>query len=115
MKLNISIELNGSERHVGSIIGTGAYDARFCYSTDYIHDSDSIPVSVCLPLQAEPFSAEQTRNFFDGLLPEGYTRKTVANWLHEDEGSYIQILAALGKECLGALKVTDAESQEEVP
>ena len=79
MKLNISIELNGSERHVGSIIGTGAYDARFCYSTDYIHDSDSIPVSVCLPLQAEPFSAEQTRNFFDGLLPEGYTRKTVAN------------------------------------
>ena len=27
--------------------GTGAYDARFCYSTDYIHDSDSIPVSVC--------------------------------------------------------------------
>ena len=47
MKLNISIELNGSERHVGSIIGTGAYDARFCYSTDYIHDSDSIPVSVC--------------------------------------------------------------------
>ena len=72
MKLNISIELNGSERHVGSIIGTGAYDARFCYSTDYIHDSDSIPVSVCLPLQAEPFSAEQTRNFFDELLPEGY-------------------------------------------
>lgn len=25
MKLNISIELNGSERHVGFIIGTGAY------------------------------------------------------------------------------------------
>lgn len=115
MKLNISIELNGSERHVGSITGTADSDARFCYCGDYIRDSGSIPVSASLPLQAEPFSAEQTRNFFDGLLPEGYTRKTVANWLHEDEGSYLQILAALGKECLGALKVTDAESQEEVP
>lgn len=115
MKLNISIELKGMGRHVGSITGTAVSDARFRYCADYIHAPDSISISASLPLQSEPFSPEQTRNFFDGLLPEGYTRRTVANWLHEDEASYLQILAALGKECLGALKVTDAEVQEEAP
>lgn len=114
MKLNIGIELNGLEYHVGSIAGSGTSDARFCYSMDYISDSNSIPVSASLPFQTEPFTPEQTRNFFDGLLPEGYTRKMVANWLHEDDGNYLQILAALGKECLGALKVTNAETVEEV-
>lgn len=110
MKLKISIELNGIDRIVGSIKGSSVDDACFSYDEDYIHQSDSVSVSASLPLRSEPFSPEQTKNYFDGLLPEGYTRKTVAKWLHQEEDNYLRILAALGKECLGALKVTGSDT-----
>lgn len=60
-----------------------------------------------LPLQSEPFSAEKTRNYFDGLLPEGFTRRRVAQFLRADENDYLSILAGLGGECLGALQVLE--------
>lgn len=36
-----------------------------------------------LALQKESFHPEQTRCFFEGLLPEGFSRKAVANWMLE--------------------------------
>ena len=115
MELNISIELGGAEYPVGVISGEGVADARFTYDKDYISQPDSIPVSASLPFQDAPFTPEQTRCYFEGLLPEGFTRKTVASWIHADDRDYLQILSALGKEFLGALKVTDAAQQEEIP
>lgn len=115
MELNISIELHGQELAVGTIVGSSVSDARFTYLDSYMGASTAIPVSVSLPFRAEPFSPQRTRDFFEGLLPEGYTRRTVANWIHADEGDYLQILAALGKECLGALRVTDTAAQETIP
>lgn len=65
-------------------------------------------------IRKETFTPEQTRTFFEGLLPEGFTRRTVAHFIHADENDYLKILAALGKECLGALRVTDeTDSKEE--
>lgn len=115
MELKISIEIGGKEVAVGSIVGNDVSNARFCYSESYISNPDNIPVSHSLQFQTLPFTPEQTRNYFEGLLPEGYTRKTVANWLHADEKNYLQILAALGKECLGALKVIDVTDTEIIP
>lgn len=46
-------------------------------------------ISLSLPLQKESFSPKQTKIFFDGLLPEGFTRKTVACWMHLDEEDYV--------------------------
>ena len=115
MVLNISIELGGVEYPVGVISGEGVEDARFAYCKEYLSRSESIPVSASMPPQEEPFTPEKTRCYFEGLLPEGFTRKTVASWIHADDRDYLQILSALGKECLGALKVTDSASQEEVP
>ena len=115
MQLNISIEIGGEEYSVGRIIGESVQNACFSYNEDYISSAESIPVSVSLPFQREAFTPEQTRCFFEGLLPEGFTRKTVAEWIHADDRNYLGILYALGKECLGALKVTDADRQENIP
>ena len=38
-------------------------------------------------------------------MPEGFTRRSVAQWLHLDENDYLSILHQLGKECLGAIRV----------
>ena len=104
--LIVSMERDGVLRPVGSIRGERSSDARFEYSEDYRNNPDAAPVSLSLPLQEEAFSAERTKNFFEGLLPEGFTRRTVAQWMHVAEEDYLSILHGLGRECLGALCIT---------
>ena len=65
------------------------------------------PISISLPFQEEPFTPEQTRNFFSGLLPEGFMRRRVSELAHVGEGDYTEILADLGSECIGAIKAVE--------
>ena len=104
--LIVSMERSGVMRRVGLISGNNASDSRFSYSEDYLGSDDAAPVSLSLPLQTEAFSPAQTKNFFEGLLPEGFTRRTVAQWMHVAEDDYLPILHGLGRECLGALCIT---------
>lgn len=98
----VHIEINGDPVKVGSISETG-----FCYDPVYLADPGAKPISVSLPLQEAPFSPEKTKCFFDGLLPEGFTRRAVAQWMHISEDDYFPMLAGLGCECLGAIRITD--------
>ena len=112
-ELVISIERNGVMRHVGKISGNDTTDSRFVYFEDYLKSEDAAAISLSLPLQSESFSPAQTKIFFEGLLPEGYTRRTVAQWMHVSEDDYLSILHNLGRECLGALCVTAAGEESE--
>lgn len=105
--LNVSIEINGQTTFAGNIHGEGSEDSSFQYSTTYLDNPDAVPISISLPLQVEPFTAAQTRNYFEGLLPEGFLKMTVAQRMRTDESDYLSILASLGRECLGAIMVTD--------
>ena len=81
-KYQISIERDGRMVPVGSISGESYRTATFSYIEEYLDDRNAVPVSISLPLQRENFSAEQTRRFFEGLLPEGFTTRSVAQLLH---------------------------------
>jgi HipA-like protein len=106
-ELLVSIERGGERIPVGFIRGEGSADARFAYSDTWLRDPASAPISLSLPLQEAPFTSAQTKAYFDGLLPEGFTRSTVARWMHVDDGDYLSILHGLGRECLGALCITE--------
>lgn len=112
MEYFVSIDMQGKPVLVGTIGGTGSSDAQFRYDASYLDRPDAAPISLSLPLQAEPFSAERTKCFFDGLLPEGFTRRAVAEHLHLDENDYVAILYQLGRECIGALRI---HQKDEVP
>ena len=107
--LNILIEIDGKAVPVGTITGTGGDDAVFAYAEEYRAQKGRRPISVALPFEADRFTPRQTHHFFDGLLPEGFTRRSVAAHLHLDEDDYLSILAALGGECLGAIRVVEEE------
>ena len=111
--LIVSMERSGVMRRVGLISGNNASDSRFSYLEDYLRSEDPAPISLSLPLQTEAFSPAQTKNFFEGLLPEGFTRRTVAQWMHVAEDDYLSILHGLGRECLGALCITVEDEESE--
>ena len=77
MVYEVSIERGGVQQLVGTLTGTGPDDAVFAYCQEYL--PSGAPISVSLPLQGEPFSPAQTKNYFDSLLPEGFTRRAVAS------------------------------------
>ena len=108
----VKIEREGLMVSVGTIAGENSQTARFCYDEEYIK-SCKVPISLSLPLQSAPFSAVQTKNYFEGLLPEGFTRRSVAGYMHVDESDYLTILHGLGRECLGAVSITEEAEETE--
>lgn len=104
-QLDVSIEINGRQREVGVISGNSDYDASFCYSEHYLESGTARPISISLPLTEKPYGPEPTRRFFEGLLPEGFMRRTVAEQNRTDDGDYLSILEMLGAECLGAVQI----------
>ncbi len=105
--LQVFLETAGRQVPVGHIRGEKAADAVFSYDPAYLEKTGSVPISQSLPLKAQAFSPSETRCFFEGLLPEGFTRRSVAGKLHVSEDNYIGLLTGLGRECLGAICILD--------
>ena len=110
-KLDVYIQVNGEFVYAGDIVGKDYSDATFGYGDDYLA-SALRPISISLPLQKERFSKEQTYRYFEGLLPEGFARRSVAKWIETDELDYLTILEKLGSECLGGIRIGDAKQED---
>lgn len=96
-RLAVFIEINGKNEYAGEILGHDSGDARFTYAESYLKNPEHRAISIGLPMEEKAFNPMRTRIFFERLLPEGFTRRCVAEWLHIDEGDYISILAGLGR------------------
>lgn len=113
--LSVEIEINGKSLYVGNISGNDYRDACFNYATEYLGLENARAISISLPLTNQIYNADVTRNFFEGLLPEGFMRRSVAKWMRTDENDYLSILAGLGSECLGAIKIIDNSIKGQEP
>jgi serine/threonine-protein kinase HipA len=83
------------------------------YRFRYTHASR--PISLSLPLKDEPFSASESRPFFEALLPEGTVRERIANQLKLASSDSFGLLAELGRDCAGALQVLETTRMSETP
>jgi serine/threonine-protein kinase HipA len=66
-------------------------------------------LSIGLPLRPDLYTANPTRAFLDGLLPEGSARLVIAQQLGIDSPSTFDLLEALGRDCAGAIVVQQDE------
>ncbi len=110
LNLKVQIEINGNFVLTGHITGSSFNDAVFSYDESYIFSPIARAISLSLPLSKKEFDAEATKTFFDGLLPEGFTRQCVADSIHTSSDDYISILRELGSECLGAIRIIDEDN-----
>ena len=67
------------------------------------HGSGAVLLSSSLPVRSEPYSEDTSRAFVEGLLPEGRERRRIAGALGVDPGDGYSLLAALGRDCPGAV------------
>jgi len=94
----------------GELRSTDNRGVIFEYDENYLSDSASIRLSSSLPLQKEEFSQKECIPFFSGLLPEGDSRKKIADYLHVSETSTLKLLESLGGECAGLITLTNEEN-----
>ncbi|MDY2844357.1 MAG: type II toxin-antitoxin system HipA family toxin [Treponema sp.] len=107
LNLKVQIEIDGRFVQAGRITGNSFKDAVFSYDESYVSSPEARAISLSLPLSKKDFDSDATKTFFDGLLPEGFTRQCVAESIHASPDDYISILRELGSECLGAIQIID--------
>ena len=86
---------------------------RFQYDPIYLKEPTSRPVSLLLPLRPEPYIEKTMIPFFDGLIPEGWLLNIAKAHWKLDRKDRMSLLLTLCNDCIGAVKVIDASSEEQ--
>lgn len=109
-KVGESLDVHLYGERVGALERRGPKRYRFRYDEDARarYGDGAIVLSASLPVQAEEFSPSAARPFFDGLLPEGAVRSSLAHSLRVSEEDGFALLKALGVDCAGAVVVLPA-------
>lgn len=71
---------------------------RLQYLAEYVAAPAARPVSLLLPLRAEPYESANLFPIFDNMLPEGDFRNRICRALHLDEGDRFGLLLALAQQ-----------------
>jgi serine/threonine-protein kinase HipA len=105
----------GIVRLDGERVGTIAeieVGTRFTYDAAWLERSDAEPISLTLPLRAEPYDSRSLHPFFENLLPEGWLLEIATRRLHITKEDAVGLLLAVCADCAGAVEIVTAE---EVP
>lgn len=109
----LSIWTNGEL--VGHWTPAGNQPTRLAYADSWLASASARPLSLSLPLpllENKPLRGERVENFFENLLPESSAiRKRLAQrWAAGSEGTF-DLLAAIGRDCVGAVQLLDADEE----
>jgi len=77
----------------------------FQYNAVWINRQDAVPLSLRLPLRAEPYPDDLARPFLSNLLPEGEIKRVIARRLQISENNDFAMLKSIGGECAGAVSM----------
>jgi serine/threonine-protein kinase HipA len=101
--LSLDVYLYGER--VGTLFPAGDDDYRLAYDPNLVAKvgPGKVLLSHALPARSEPYSAEATRAYVEGLLPEGPRRGRLGRELDLEEPDGYLLLAELGHDCPGAV------------
>ncbi len=78
---------------------------EFSYSLEYLQSPDSMPVSVTLPMRAEPYASNTLFSFFDGLIPEGWLLLVAEKVWKVSPRDRMGLLLSCCRDCIGNVSV----------
>lgn len=100
---------------IGLLENRGGGRLRFRYTEEAVARYDgTYLLSYSLPVREGSYSNSQCRPYFDGLLPEGALRDTIARSLGSSPDNTFSLLEELGGDCAGAvvLRAEDAQPDD---
>jgi serine/threonine-protein kinase HipA len=102
--MRLSVALNG--RLVGTLDRASNGAISFAYTPDWLGDERrAIPVSLSLPLREDRYTGAEVSAYFDNLLPDNdQIRRKVAEKVGAEGTDAFNLLARIGRDCVGALQ-----------
>jgi serine/threonine-protein kinase HipA len=101
---------------VGRLEQDGSGSLSFHYDSSWLSRTDARPISLSLPLRAEPYADHAARAFFSGLLPDADARARLAKYLGVSEANPFALLREVGWECAGAIALrSERDTTEDDP
>ncbi len=109
--MSLDVYLHGEL--IGGLFQTGESGYRFAYLPETVEElgAGEVLLSTSLPLRKEPFSADASRAYVEGLLPQGRRRRAIADQLGLDPSDGYGLIAELGHDCLGAVTFVDQDKE----
>lgn len=99
----LSVFLNS--RFVGLLTREPSGAIEFRYDRDWLGWSNTLPLSLSLPLREERYIGAPVSNVFDNLLPDNAAlRRQIAERVGAAGVDAYSLLEALGRDCVGALQ-----------
>ena len=88
----------------------------FKYSQDWLEIEGSRAISLSLPMQRTVIAGDAVHAYFDNLLPDtSAIREQMKDRLGADSTTPFDLLAKVGKDCVGALTFTQEPATGEMP
>lgn len=88
----------------------------FRYSDSWLNSKFARAISVSMPLTDQTYSGDALHAYFDNLLPDSIeVRKHIVDKLGATSTKPFDLLAAVGKDCIGALTFTSSQEPQPVP
>ncbi len=90
---------------IGQLLPLGGNEYQLAYATERVEGfgEGGAVLSNALPGSAEPYSADATCAYVEGLLPSGTRRERIATELGLDPQDGYGLIAELGRDCPGAV------------
>ena len=82
---------------------------RFTYTPEWLSRKDARPVSLTIPLSAEPYVSTGLHPFFENLLPEGWLLEVSSKALKISKNDPFGMLLATCSDCVGAVEIEPLE------
>lgn len=103
-KLNrLNIFMNGIA--VGLLVRENSGALAFKYHRSWLDKDQSVPISRNFQLREDAYIGNEVRNYFDNLLPDDQRiRERIAARAKAGGTQAFDILAAIGRDCIGALQ-----------
>lgn len=93
---------------IGKLEKTTKNGLTFAYDQQWLATSGARPISLSLPLVDQVFAGDVVHHFFDNLLPDNQQiRARIQAKFHIATNQPFDLLASIGKDCVGAIQIVD--------
>jgi serine/threonine-protein kinase HipA len=104
-----------NNRKVGQLLKKPSGAIEFLYDSSWLEWENSFPVSLSLPLREDTYRGAPVAAVFENLLPDSDgLRRRVAETVGANGTDAYSLLAAIGRDCVGALQFVEDGSENEI-